>query len=72
MGDRYYIVPMLDGWSEVFHVDNPDTTGSKAHTYPITGPGWSGTLPQGVTQVKSPTGMVWVLGRIYCTGTPED
>jgi len=72
MGDRYYIVPMLDGWSEVFHVDSPDTTGNKAHTYAITGPGWSGTLPQGVTQVKSPTGMVWVLGRIYCTGTAED
>jgi hypothetical protein len=72
MGDRYYIVPMLDGWSEVFHVDSPETTGSKAHTYAITGPGWSGTLPQGVTEVKSPTGMVWVLGRIYCTGTPAD
>jgi hypothetical protein len=40
--------------------------------YAITGPGWSGTLPQGVIQVKSPTGMVWILGRIYCTGTPED
>jgi hypothetical protein len=72
MGDRYYIVPMLDGYSEVFHVDSLGTTGSKAHTYAITGPGWSGTLPQGVTQVKSPTGMVWVLGRIYCTGTTED
>jgi hypothetical protein len=23
-------------------------------------------------QAKSPTGMVWILGRIYCTGTPED
>jgi len=22
--------------------------------------------------VKSATGMVWVLGRVYCTGTPED
>lgn len=22
--------------------------------------------------MKSATGMVWVLGRIYCTGTPED
>ena len=25
-----------------------------------------------MTQVKSATGMVWVLGRIYCTGTPDD
>ena len=28
--------------------------------------------PKGVTQVKSPTAMVWILGRIYSTGTPED
>jgi len=72
MGNRYYILPMLDGYSEVFSVASPATTGYKAQTYAITGPGWSGTLPQGVTQVKSATGMVWVLGRIYCTGTPED
>jgi hypothetical protein len=72
MGNRYYIVPMLDGYSEVFKVASPATTGSKAQTYAITGPGWTGVLPQGVTQVQSATGMVWVLGRIYCTGTPED
>jgi hypothetical protein len=72
MGNRYYIVPMLDGFSEVFKVASPSTTGSKAQTYAVTGPGWSGTLPKDVTEVKSPTGMVWVLGRVYCTGTPED
>ncbi len=72
MGDRYYIMPMLDGFSEVFAVSSSLLNGGKAQTYAVTGPGWSGTLPQGVTQVKSPTGMVWVLGRVYCTGTPED
>jgi hypothetical protein len=72
MGDRYYMMPMLDGFSEVFYVAGSKTTGSKAQTYAITGPGWAGNLPEGVTQVKAPTGMVWVLGRIYCTGTPED
>jgi len=72
MGERYYIMPMLDGFSEVLSVASPLATGSKAQTYAITGPGWSGTLPQGVTQVKSPTGMVWILGRIYSTGAPED
>ena len=25
-----------------------------------------------MTEYKSPTAMVWLLGRIYCTGTPED
>ncbi len=72
MGDRYYIVPMLDGWSEVIKVAGTYTTGGKAQTYAITGPGWKGKLPVGVAQVKSPTGMVWVLGRLYTTGTPED
>ena len=72
MGNRYYIIPMLDGYSEVFSVASPATTGYKAQTYAITGPGWTGSLPAGVTQVKSATGMVWVLGRVYCTGTPED
>ena len=72
MGNRYYIMPMLDGWSEVFKVAGSRTDGGKPQTYAITGPGWSGTLPKGVTHVKSSTGLVWILGRIYSTGTPED
>jgi hypothetical protein len=72
MGNRYYIMPMLDGFSEVFHVASASLTGGRPQAYAITGPGWSGSLPEGVTQVKSGTAMVWVLGRVYCTGTPED
>lgn len=72
MGDRYYLLPMLDGWTNVFQVPGKRTTGDKAQKYAITGPGWSGTLPEGVTEYKAPTNMVWLLGRIYCTGTPDD
>jgi hypothetical protein len=72
MGDRFYLLPMLDGWTNVFQVPGKRTTGGKAQTYAITGPGWSGALPTGVTELKSPTGMVWILGRIYCDGTPAD
>lgn len=72
MGDRYYLLPMLDGWTEVFQVPGKRTTGDKPQKYAITGPGWSGQLPDGVTEYKSPTGLVWLLGRIYCSGTPED
>jgi hypothetical protein len=72
MKDRYFLLPMLDGWTNVFQVPGKRTTGTKAQKYAITGPGWSGTLPAGVTEYKSSTGIVWVLGRIYCTGTPED
>jgi hypothetical protein len=63
---------MLDGWTNVFQDPGKRTTGTKAQKYAITGPGWSGALPEGVTEYKSPTGMVWILGRIYSTGTPQD
>ena len=63
---------MLDGWTTVFQVPGKRTTGTGAQTYAITGPGWKGTLPAGVKEYKSPTSIVWLLGRIYCTGTPED
>ena len=72
MGDRFYIMPMLSSFNEVFFVAGSRATGGKAQKYVVTGPGWSGTLPEGVTQVKSPTALVWILGRVYCTGTPED
>ncbi|WOH77171.1 DUF1254 domain-containing protein [Bradyrhizobium sp. NDS-1] len=72
MKGRYALFPMLDGWTTVFEVPGKRTTGTGAQIYAITGPGWKGTLPEGVKQYKSPTAIVWLLGRIYCTGTAED
>lgn len=72
LGDRYFLMPMLDAWTNVFEVPGSRTTGGKAQVYAITGPGWKGTLPAGMKELKSPTDMVWILGRTYCTGTPED
>ena len=72
MKNRFFLLPMLDGWTTVFADPGKRTTGTAAQRFAITGPGWSGTLPAGVTEYKSATGMVWLLGRIYCTGTPED
>lgn len=72
MGDRFFLLPMLDGWTNVFASPGTRTTGGKAQTFAITGPHWHGMLPAGVGEYKSPTAMVWLLGRIYCNGTPED
>ena len=72
MNDRYFLFPMLDGWTNVFQDPGKRTTGTGPQKYAITGPGWTGTLPEGVTEYKSGTGMVWILGRIYCTGTDAD
>ena len=43
-----------------------------AQTFLITGPNWKGRIPEGLKEIKSPTKLVWLLGRTYCTGTPED
>src|SRR5215510_9284509 len=48
MKDRFFLFPMLDGWTNVFQDPGKRTTGTKAQKYAITGPGWSGTLPPGV------------------------
>jgi hypothetical protein len=72
MGDRFFLLPLLSGWTDVFEVPGARTTGGAAKTFLITGPGWTGTVPDGMTELKSPTAMVWLLGRIYCTGTKED
>ena len=72
MKGRYFLLPFLDGWTNVFAVPGSRTTGTGAQTFVITGPGWSGAVPAGMTELKSPTAIVWLLGRIYCTGTPED
>jgi hypothetical protein len=65
-------MPILDAWTNVFEDPGTRTTETKAQKYLITGPGWQGTVPAGLTEYKSPTNLVWIIGRTYCTGTPEE
>ncbi len=68
---RYYLMPMLDAWTNIFASPGKRTTGTKAGHFAVTGPGWAGTLPKGVTQLKAPTNMVWIIGRTQTNG-PSD
>ncbi len=70
--DRYWMMPLLDGWTNVFADPGQRTTGGNPQTWAITGPGWTGTLPPNVRELKSPTNLVWILGRTYSSGTPQD
>jgi hypothetical protein len=69
---RYYLMPMLDAWTDVFTDPGTRTTGTGAGEFAIVGPRWRGELPAGVEELRAPTNLVWVLGRTYCTGAPED
>ncbi|MCX6922440.1 MAG: DUF1254 domain-containing protein, partial [Verrucomicrobia bacterium] len=69
---RYCVFSLLDGWTSVFGSIGKRATGTGPQKFSITGPRWKGKLPAGVKEYKSPTSLVWVLGRVYCTGTTED
>jgi len=68
---RYYVMPFMDAWSNVFSMIGKRTTGTREGHYAVTGPLWDGPLPNGVIQVKSPTNMVWLIGRIQTNGVQD-
>lgn len=70
--DRYFLMPMLSGWTDVFADPGSRTTGTLARDFAIVGPNWKGKLPEGVKEFRSSTNLVWIFGRTYSTGTAED
>lgn len=68
---RYYLMPMLSGWTDVFASPGKRTTGTKAQNFLVSGPFWKGKTPENMKQIKAPTNMVWVLGRTQTNGVSD-
>lgn len=71
-GGRYYVIALFDMWSNVFASIGKRTTGTKAGSYLIAGPGWQGAPPADVAKTyRSPTRFVWVNGQMRADGPEE-
>ncbi|WP_179468765.1 DUF1254 domain-containing protein [Mycolicibacterium vinylchloridicum] len=69
--DRYFMLPLLDMWTDVFANPGKRTSGTGAQRYVIAGPGHTGPLPKDVPVIHAPTPYVWIIGRTQTNG-PSD
>jgi hypothetical protein len=70
-GGRYYLLPLLDMWTEVFASPGKRTTGTGGQTFAIVGPRWQGQLPTGVGEIRSPTAIGTLGGRTQTNGKAD-
>ena len=69
--DRYYVLPFMDAWTNVFATIGTNTTGNEPGKFVLVGPNWQGALPKGMNKIQSPTNMVWMIGRVQTNGKDD-
>jgi hypothetical protein len=68
---RYYLLQMMDAWTNVFASPGKRTTGTVKGEFVIVGPTWNGELPAGMKKIQAPTEMVWIIGRTQTNGKSD-
>jgi hypothetical protein len=71
MEDRYYLMQMMDAWTNVFASPGTRTTGNGRQRIAIVGPTWRGRLPEELLEIRSPTSLAWILGRTKTNGKDD-
>lgn len=69
--ERYYVMPFMDAFTNVFATVGTRETGHEAGNYFITGPNWHGDTPAGMKRISAPTDRVWLIGRIQTNGVSD-
>jgi hypothetical protein len=70
--DRYFMLPLLSLWTDVFAVPGTRTTGrNTAREVLLVSPGWQGRAPAGMEIIRSPTRFVGIGGRTQTNGAAD-
>ncbi|QRM42607.1 DUF1254 domain-containing protein [Rhizobium sp. BG4] len=70
--DRYFMLPLMSLWTDVFAVPGTRTTGANtARDFLLVSPSWQGTVPSGLEMIRSPTRYTDIVGRTKADG-PAD
>ncbi len=68
---RYEVMPFMDGWTNVFAAPGTRSTGTAGGRFLLAGPGWQGPIPDGLSLLRSPTRIVWLIGRTQTNGISD-
>jgi hypothetical protein len=62
---RYYMVEIVDMWTNAFAYVGGIATGYKGGTFALVGPGWRGTLPAAARRINCPTRWIELQPRVH-------
>lgn len=71
MGNRFWLMQIIDAWNGVPAAPGSRTHGGKGGTFVIVGPDYKGELPKDMEVIKSPTNLAIIGGRTYCAGKSD-
>lgn len=69
--NRFYVLQIVDMVTNNFAYIGVNATGTQAGTYAITGPSFTGKLPDGVKEIKSPSQFLIFAGRTAVNAESE-
>ena len=68
---RYYVMQIMDAYSNTFANIGRRATGTHAGKFAIMGPAWKGVLPSEFQSIQSPTNTAWIVGRVLAKGEDD-
>lgn len=68
---RYEVMAFMDAWTNVFAAPGTRSTGTEGGRFLLADRTWAGAVPPGLTLLRAPTQMVWLIGRTQTNGVAD-